>query len=222
MLFPLKTGINYIDRFRSYPLKNAVPDSLLGSVFIVEVFMGVSIRSRLFILFLVPLGFFFAREGMTFQKNLTDAKLYKSQQKNTLIMGVTGDLVTALQRERGLSSIYASSGKDLNNMQAERTKVDESLDRWIQEVSSASYIKNEKDEIPQKITTARFLVDEKRFSSFYEVFDIYTETLLSGYNSISSNCLSKSGSSESQSEFVSTFMIGSCSKAVTLRICRIV
>lgn len=62
MLFPLKTGINYIDRFRSYPLKNAVPDSLLGSVFIVEVFMGVSIRSRLFILFLVPLGFFFLHE----------------------------------------------------------------------------------------------------------------------------------------------------------------
>jgi len=141
--------------------------------------MGLSIRSRLFILFLVPLGFFLIREGMNFQKNLTDAKRYKSQQKNTLIMGVTGDLVTALQRERGLSSIYASSGKDPNNIQAERTKVDESLDRWIKEVSSASYLKNEKDEIPKKIKAARSLVDEKRFSSFYEVFDIYTELIQS-------------------------------------------
>ncbi|AEJ20709.1 methyl-accepting chemotaxis protein [Gracilinema caldarium] len=141
--------------------------------------MSLSIRSRLLMLFLIPLGFFLIREGMNFHKNSTDYLLYKSQQKNIKIMGLTGDLVTALQRERGLSSIYASSGKEMDSIQTERTQVDAELERWLKDVAKASYIKNEKDEIRQKLQTVRAMVDGKIYKSFYDVFDEYTAIIQS-------------------------------------------
>ncbi|WP_304222100.1 methyl-accepting chemotaxis protein [Gracilinema caldarium] len=139
--------------------------------------MSLSIRSRLFILFLVPLGFFLVREGMNFQKNYADYQLYKSQQKNIRIIGVTGDLVTALQKERGLSSIYASSGKELDKISAERSAVDAELDRWSREVAQAAYVKQQKGQVPEKIRAARNMVDGKTFTSFYDVFDAYSAVI---------------------------------------------
>jgi len=43
--------------------------------------MRLSIRGRLFIMFLVPLGFFVIREGMNAQKTISDYFLYKAQKK---------------------------------------------------------------------------------------------------------------------------------------------
>jgi len=139
--------------------------------------MRLSIRSRLFILFMVPLAFFLVREGMNFNKNYSDYKLYKSQQQNIRLMGVTGDLVTALQRERGLSSIFASSGKEGDKIEAERTKVDSELDRWLKDASQAAYLTDEREQVSKKLKSARALVDTRGFTTFYDVFDAYTDLI---------------------------------------------
>ena len=117
------------------------------------------------------------REGMNFKQNYSEYLLYKSQQQNIRLMGVTGDLVTALQRERGLSSIYVGSGKEGDKIQEERTKVDTALDRWLKDAAKAAYLTNERDQVPQKLASARALVDTKSFTTFYDVFDVYTDLI---------------------------------------------
>ncbi|MCX7656045.1 MAG: methyl-accepting chemotaxis protein [Treponemataceae bacterium] len=136
--------------------------------------MKLSIRTRLFILFLVPLAFFLGREGMNIQRNLQEYRTYRNQQKNIRVMGITADLITALQRERGISSVVTAGAQDKEPILAERTKVDEVLMIWRTEVAEVTYAKEEQETIPLAITRVRALVDDGQVQDFYQILKDYT------------------------------------------------
>lgn len=139
--------------------------------------MNLSIRTRLFILFMVPLGFFLVREGMNIQRNLKEYATYINQQRNIAVMGITADLVTALQRERGVSSIFASSGKNPEQIGVERAKVDEVLKIWLKEIAGLTYTKEESTAVPESLTQVRQRVDTWKGDDFYQVLDGYTQII---------------------------------------------
>ncbi|MEJ5187900.1 MAG: methyl-accepting chemotaxis protein [Breznakiellaceae bacterium] len=139
--------------------------------------MNLSIRTRLFILFLVPLGFFLVREGMNIQRHLKEYSTYINQQKNITVMGITADLVTALQRERGISSIFVSSGRNAEQISAERAKVDEVMEIWLKEIAGLAYTKEEGPAIPAALTQVRQKVDAWNGGDFYQVLDSYTQII---------------------------------------------
>jgi methyl-accepting chemotaxis protein len=147
--------------------------------------MRISLRVKLFGLFLLPLGVLIIVLGIVFLGKYGEYKTYLAQKDNIELIAGTANLITELQEERGLTSIYVGSGSNLKAVDEVRKAVDALLPSVGSLISRARYLKMDYGAFTVGLTALRFQVDEKRLQSPQKVIDAYTvfiRTLMASSN----------------------------------------
>lgn len=139
--------------------------------------MGLSLRVKLFGLFLLPLGTLIVSQGILFLGKYGEYKTYQTQRDNIELIAGTTNLITELQKERGLTSIYVGSGSNRQAVDDQRKKVDALLPAELSLISRARYLKMDFSAFTGALNTLRSQVDEKRFDSPQRVIDAYTPSI---------------------------------------------
>lgn len=139
--------------------------------------MRFSIRTKLFILFILPFTVLIVLQGISSVGKLKEYRTYLSQQENIRLLGSTATLVTEIQKERGLSSIYVASQQDRSKVETQRTLVDTAAKEWETLALAASYLQQSDITILGSVENLRSRVDSGAFASSKAVIDEYTKII---------------------------------------------
>ena len=136
--------------------------------------MRVSLRAKLFGLFLLPLAVLIIAQGILFAGKYGEYKTYLNQKDNIELIAAVANLITELQKERGLASIFIGSGANRQAVEDQRKKVDALLPSVGSLVARAAYLKMDFSAFSGSLTTLRSQVDGKELDSPQKVIDAYT------------------------------------------------
>lgn len=144
--------------------------------------MKITIRARLFSLFLLPLLVLVFFQASDVWQNWKEYRLYVTQMENIELIQSSASVISALQKERGLSSIYVGSGEGRDTVNSQRLKVDSSLDLLNTLVVRASYLPFDVKDVENAIRKNRADIDSGKLLDFTFVIDIYTVQIRSLMN----------------------------------------
>ena len=141
--------------------------------------MRLSIRTKLFILFILPFTVLVVLQGITSAGKLKEYRTYLTQQENIRLIGRTATLITEIQKERGLSSIYVASRQDRSKVDVQRKLVDSTEMDWKTLAAQASYLDQSSLTIAEAVQNLRAQVDSGSLATSIAVIDEYTKVIRS-------------------------------------------
>ncbi|HZK19452.1 MAG TPA: methyl-accepting chemotaxis protein [Treponemataceae bacterium] len=94
--------------------------------------------------------------------------------ENIELIQSTASVISALQKERGLSSIYAGSGAGKASVNAQRIEVDKAIEALIPFVERTTYLPFKIQDLQASIQKNRDDINSGKLNTFEEVIDTYT------------------------------------------------
>jgi len=141
--------------------------------------MRLDIRQKLFILVFLPVITLLFLQGNFLVQKWKDLSVYRSQRWNIELMGKTALLITELQKERGLSSLFVGSGSGKGTVEDQRKAVDSAYQWLTPYLEKAVYVKGDKVAFRKQIDELRTQVDRGAFKSPKDVIEGYTPVIRS-------------------------------------------
>lgn len=139
----------------------------------------MDIRRKLFILVFLPVITLLFLQGNFLISKWKDLQVYRSQRWNIELMEKTAQVITELQKERGLSSIYVGSKTGKEAVSEQRKAVDSALQALHPYLEKATYIEKERLSHRNHIDSMRSKVDAGGYNSSNEVVEEYTSVIRS-------------------------------------------
>jgi len=136
--------------------------------------MKITVRARLFTLFLLPLFVLVLFQARTILQNWKEYQLYVSQMENIELIQATDSVISALQKERGLSAIFVGSGEERSTVNAQRSTVDATIEALIPFVERTTYLPLKVKDLKESLQQNRDEIDSGKLKTYDAVIDAYT------------------------------------------------
>jgi|GEM_PF-527511 len=136
----------------------------------------MNLKNRMLLMGLVPTLFVVALLVWISYSTLEDKRVAQNQVANTHMLLKASELITSLQKERGLSSIFLGGKLTQEELKGARAKTDETLKGFVSSLSKAkiaSHFLKQGEEVANSIPKLRQDVDAKR--EMQSVFSGYTQ-----------------------------------------------
>ncbi len=139
--------------------------------------MKLDIRQKLLVLVLLPIITVLFLQGLFLYENWKELQIYRFQRRNIDLMGKTAALITHLQKERGLSSIFVASNTGKEAVVEQRKIVDSAFEELEPLINKARFLPKETLTFRKDIDSLRAELDRGGFKSSFEVITGYTSVI---------------------------------------------